>query len=78
VKKKYSVAEINSLRSACEQIYLFGTPLLQPKGGFSRSFKESDKITAVEEMCRTYMTAGITADDLCKAYAPQQEEKASE
>ena len=63
-KKKYSVAEIDDLRNVCENIYVWGTPVLSSQGGMSRSFQESDKIIAVEEMCRTYMTAGITANDL--------------
>ena len=66
--KKYSVHEIDDLRQVCEHIYLFGTPSPLQTNGMSRTFYEKDKIVAVEEMCRTYMTAGITANDLYKKY----------
>lgn len=59
---KYTVAEIDALRGACESRYLFGTTA--PTSGMSRSYYEPDKAKAVEEMVRTYMLAGIRADDL--------------
>jgi hypothetical protein len=64
MSRAYTVAEIDALRQLCESKYLFGT--FFPKGiGFcGRSFRESDKILAVEEMVRTYMLAGITANDI--------------
>jgi len=64
MKKKYSVAEIDTLRGACSTLYLFGTLVQTAQGGMSRSYQEADKAVAVEAMCRTYMTAGITAEDL--------------
>jgi len=65
MKKKYSVAEIDALRHVCENIYLWGTPNpSQDRTSMSRSYQEADKAVEVEEMCRTYMLAGITAEDL--------------
>lgn len=61
-ERKYSVAEIDSLRSACKQLYLYGTT--SPVAGFSRSYREADMVKAVEEMVRTYMVAGVDPDEL--------------
>lgn len=52
--------------------YLFGTTRQQQNGGMSRSYREDEKIKAVEEMVRTYMLAGLTAKDLYDADNPTQ------
>jgi len=64
MSRAYTVAEIDALRQLCESKYLFGTFFPKSIGFCSRSFRESDKILAVEEMVRTYMLAGITANDI--------------
>lgn len=61
----YTVSQIDELRRACRTRYLWGTT--KPKisnNALSRSFNESDMIKAVEEQVRTYMLAGIFAEDI--------------
>lgn len=64
MERKYSVQELNELRRLCEHKWLFGTYMPTNSCGFSRSYQEIDKIKAVEEMVRTHMIAGHTAEDL--------------
>ena len=66
MKKAYTVAEIDALRRACENRYLWGNAN-GPRGGSvgSRSYHETDKSKVVEDQVRTYMLAGITGSDLC-------------
>lgn len=72
-ERKYSVSEINALRSAAETLLLWGTLNQSARNGqMSRGFRPEEKATAVEEMVRTYMMAGVTADDL---YADERETK---
>jgi hypothetical protein len=70
-KTRYSVREIDDLRRVCEERYLWGstyTPPFEPgetsRVRHGRSYKESDKNAAVEEMVRTFMLAGVTAADI--------------
>lgn len=71
--RKYSVDEIDALRNAVNNRYLWGNakgPFCVTEGGgsySSRSFNETDRVKTVEEQVRTYMLAGITGPDLCKA-----------
>jgi len=60
--KKYTVKEVRDLRAVCEQVYLYGTSIY--RGGFSRTFNETDKTVTVEQMVRTYILAGIVAKDI--------------
>lgn len=62
-ERKYSVAELDDLRQTVENKYLFGTYSLS-RSGSSRSYREDEKVKAVEEMVRTHMLAGHTAEDL--------------
>lgn len=69
--RKYSVSEIDALRQAVENQYLWGRyqgPVLSHGGGasygMSRSYMETDKATVVEDRVRTFMLAGLTAQDL--------------
>lgn len=62
--RKYSVAEIDALRHAYGNKYLWGSFSLRPQGGFSRSYKEEEKVSIVEQYVRIAMIAGITADEL--------------
>lgn len=60
----YTVAELDALRSAVERKWLYGTYRIRRMGGISRSYRETEKTSCVEEMVRTHMLAGHTADDL--------------
>lgn len=74
--RSYTVKEIDELRRACEDRWLYGTSM--PKGGayFSRTYREDEKVKCVEEIVRTHMLAGHTAQDIYDADrkpAPQEE-----
>lgn len=62
--KAYTVTEINHLRQACENRYLWGSYSPRMGGGMSRSYREDEKVKCVEEAVRTHMMAGHTAEDL--------------
>ena len=71
VDRAYTVREIDALRRVCEEKWLYGsigTPSDGPRE--SRSYKPQDKAVGVEELVRTYMLAGLTADDLLAAALP--------
>lgn len=61
-ERKYSVSELDSLRRAVDCKWLYGT--YAPRGGSSRCYREEERARCVEEMVRTHMLAGHTADDL--------------
>ena len=61
-QRQYSVAELDALRQVAEMRYLYGTTVWGE--GTSRCYMEQDKIRAVEELTRTYMLAGFTAQDI--------------
>jgi len=62
--RSYTVTEIDALRSACETKWLFGS-FRTPEGfRVSRNYTGSEKDIGVEQLVRTYMVAGLTADDL--------------
>ena len=62
-ERKYTVQEIDELRSACKKRWLFGTTE-DVSGEWSRTYQEDDMTKCVEELVRTYMLAGIIADDI--------------
>jgi hypothetical protein len=64
--RAYTVPEIDALRYACTLRWLYGTTNL-PQVAFSRNYCDNEKYRGVEEMVRTHMIAGHTADDLKKA-----------
>lgn len=80
-ERAYTVKEIDELRWCCENKYIWGRYNGPVKGSFiapstengftstmiSRTFREADKIVAVEEMVRTHMAAGHTAHDLIQS-----------
>lgn len=70
-ERRYSVSELNNLRRAVENKWLFGNygPDQSMQSRMSRSYREEEKIKAVEEIVRTHMISGHTADDL---YASEQ------
>lgn len=62
--RAYTVSELNALRQAVENKWLWGA-YRGPRGnGASRPYREEEKIAAVEQMVRTHMLAGHTANDL--------------
>lgn len=64
-ERKYSVSEINALRRAVENKWLWGSYGNIGVSGTSRPYLEEEKTKAVEEIVRTHMCAGHTAEDLC-------------
>lgn len=64
-ERAYTVREIDELRSACESRWLFGTTASLGDGWHhSRSYRSEEKDKGVEELVRTYMLAGIVAEDI--------------
>lgn len=69
IERAYTIKEIDDLRQCCETKFLFGTYRL-PEGGrdlMSRPYREAERSAAVENMVRTHMLAGHTAEDLRSA-----------
>jgi len=64
----YTVKELDDLRAACRTRWLYGTTK-PPRAGFgtSRQFGEGELDRAVEELVRTHMIAGHTAEDIYEA-----------
>lgn len=65
--RAYTVFELDALRGVVEHKWLFGRYKHPPQEGMtylSRSYKEEDKVKAVEEIVRTHMLAGHTAEML--------------
>lgn len=70
MERSYTVSEIDALRSACEIRWVFGTTAFSTKPRFGRLYSEKEKSVAVEQLVRTYMLAGITAQDIYEADNP--------
>lgn len=68
-ERKYTVVDVDALRCACELRWLRGTTNLGSGIFCSRAYKERDKDCGVEEMVRTYMIAGVTAEQIYEADA---------
>lgn len=64
IDRAYTVAEIDQLREVVENKWLWGTYRRISGAGYSRSYSGNEKTTAVEQLVRTHMLAGHTADDL--------------
>lgn len=68
VSRRYTVREIDELRVACGERYLFGTTYFEFDAtgatSWSRTYREKEAVVAVEGMVRTYMLAGITAKQI--------------
>ena len=71
-ERKLTVIEVDELRNVCENIYLYGSAILD-SGSMSRVFQERDMVVAVEEMVRTYILAEITAKDLIEEAKGKQQ-----
>lgn len=74
-ERAYTVRELDDLRSVVEMRYLYGTSNLNQCSGMSRSYREEEKTKAVEEMVRTAMLAGHTAQDIRDADNPAKGER---
>lgn len=66
-ERAYTVAEIDRLREVLDMRYLYGTSNLKMINGCSRTCRPEEKAAIVEQQLRTYMLAGITAEDIEKA-----------
>ncbi len=62
-ERSYTVGELDELRRAVENKWLYGS-YCRPHSGCSRSFREDEKTKCVEQIVRTHMIAGHTAADL--------------
>lgn len=63
-ERAYTVGDIDDLRTAVANKWLWGA-YSGPSGNcMSRSYQSAEKDTAVEQMVRTHMLAGHTGDDL--------------
>ena len=62
-ERVYTVWELEALRQAVENKWLFGS-YTRNSAGFSRSFREPERVFCVEQLVRTHMLAGHTAEDL--------------
>lgn len=64
-ERAYTVTEIDALRRAVENKWLFGFYSFGTRGGgASRCYDEVEKTQCVEAILRTHMLAGQTAEDL--------------
>lgn len=72
-ERTYTVREVEELRRAIDNKYLYGS-YKGPSGvgGFSRSYSEPEKSLIVEQQVKTHMLAGHTAEDLFAADAARQ------
>lgn len=75
--RAYTVAEIDALRGVCESKWLYGA-FVHPVPAFAvtrdgrlyqshqsgRTYQTSEKDIGVEQLVRTYMLAGLTAEDI--------------
>jgi hypothetical protein len=73
-KRSYTVNEVDALRRAINNQYLYGSynPTQNSGISMSRSYREDEKASVVEEMVRTAMLVGHTADDLYASERPNQ------
>jgi len=65
-ERKYTVKEIAALRRVCKNLWLYDAPW--PVNGRGEPYRQEDMDRASEDMVRTYMMAGLTADDIIKEY----------
>lgn len=69
-ERKYSVSELEALRQAVETKWLFGSYSQCGRSGMSRVYYPDEKTKQVEELVRTHMLAGHTAEDLYASERP--------
>lgn len=63
-ERKYSVGELDDLRRVVENKWLFGCYNHCQQTRISRPYYADERTNAVEDMVRTHMSAGHTAEDL--------------
>lgn len=68
-ERSYTVRELDDLRSVVERKWLYGSYGF--RDGCSRSYNEVEKTKCVEELVRTHMLAGHTAQDLLASERPR-------
>lgn len=71
-ERSYTVNEVDALRRAMDSKYLYGSYMPTQRVCFSRTYHKHEKTKVVEEMVRTAMLAGHTADDLYASERPDQ------
>jgi hypothetical protein len=64
VFRAYTVHELDALRRAVEDRWLFGSSVPSRGWRMSRQHRAEEKAKCVEELVRTHMQAGHTAQDL--------------
>ena len=77
MERAYTIKEIEDLRDLCSDKWLYGSffPFRDGCSRFSRSYKPEERDKGVEELVRTYMLAGITAEDIwAQSALPAKEE----
>ena len=78
-ERAYTVSEIDALRNAVKERYMFGTTYVPPghtgRGGLT--YRENEMMMAVEQQTRTFMLAGITAEDIVAEDKAKYEASAS-
>lgn len=65
--RSYTVDEIDALRYALEERFVWGSslgPNTSMSSGLGRSYQKQDMIATVEAQLRTFMLAGVTAEDI--------------
>lgn len=71
-ERAYTVKELDALRECCRTKWMYGYCTMEAvcaNRAQGRSYKETELIQCVEELVRTHMLAGHTAQDL---YASEQ------
>lgn len=63
-ERAYTVKEIDDLLKVCERRWLWGTSALGSSPRMSRGYSAGEKEKGAHEMARTFMLAGLTADDI--------------
>jgi hypothetical protein len=69
-ERKYSVGDLDALRRAVRDKWLWGSYHMTRESRASRSYREDEMTKAVEEIVRTHMLAGHTAEDLYASEMP--------
>jgi hypothetical protein len=77
MSRSYTVEEIDALRRVCEMRWIWGSSILPANGGTSRCYRSEDKDRGVEELVRTAILAGHTANDIYEADRKRDEAFAS-
>jgi hypothetical protein len=73
-ERAYTVSEIDELRRACEQRWLYGTTCITTND-WGRGYRGNEKDIGVEQMVRTFMVGGIVAEDIYAEDQAKSEEK---